>query len=289
MGSTYKPFSLSENQVDTGPSWFNRKYLPFWSRKTYVTKIQPFQVIPFRLVWLGLISWQSTQHHWNTLWILWPNKNITATIWTCPDPGWQNMFMKKESSWCWLVPNFQLPEFHGKQKNTTSEDGNIEIWWVPSSLEELKKGHVVRNSICKTFPPKITLIALFNIMIPPAEQKTTESKQKSKLLSSRDVFPGATGSGGSGRWITGPTSGVGACVAAMAARWCTKALWTPILFCFRGNQKKKFGAFLLVILLSYQPFWIHLTNDNMNLFNLWWGMVDRDHSSTVNLWKDITR
>ena len=157
MGSTYKPFSLSENQVDTGPSWFNLKYLPFWSRKTYVTKIQPFQVIPFRLVWLGLISWQSTQHHWNTLWLLWSNKNITTTIWTCPDPGWQNMFMKKESSWCWLVPNFKLPHFYGIQKNTTSEDVNIENWWFPSSLEALKKAHVVRNLICKTSPPKNNL------------------------------------------------------------------------------------------------------------------------------------
>lgn len=142
MGSTYKPFSLSENQVDTGPSWFNLKYLPFWSRKTYVTKIQPFQVIPFRLVWLGLISWQSTQHHWNTLWILWPNKNITATIWTCPDPGWQNMFMKKESSWCWLVPNFQLPEFHGKQKTQpakteTSRFGGFLLHWKNSKKDML--------------------------------------------------------------------------------------------------------------------------------------------------------
>jgi len=43
------------------------------------------------------------------------------------------------------------------------------------------------------FSSKKNLIALFNITIPFAEQKTTESKQKSKLLSSRDVFPGATG------------------------------------------------------------------------------------------------
>jgi len=197
MGSTYKPFSLSENQVDTGPSWFNLKYLPFWSRKTYVTKIQPFQVIPFRLVWLGLISWQSTQHHWNTLWILWPNKNITATIWTCPDPGWQNMFMKKESSWCWLVPNFQLPEFHGKQKNTTSEDGNIEIWWVPSSLEELKKGHVVRNSICKTFPPKKTWLLSSILLYRLLNKKQLNPNKNPNFFPAEMCFPVPRGGCGS--------------------------------------------------------------------------------------------
>ena len=180
-------------------------------------------------------------------------------------------------------------------KNTTSEDVNIENWWVPSSLEALKKAHVVRNLICKTSPPKITLIALFNIMIPPAEQETTESKQKSKLLSSRDVFPGATGSGGSGRPITGP-SGVGACVAAMAARWCTEALSTGVThvdcetpITWEREPKEKGRLSTSDWFLSYQPFWIHLIFDNMNLFNLWWGMVDRDHSSTVNLWKDIAR
>ena len=86
-----------------------------------ISKNQPFQVIPFRLVWLGLISWQkyttSLKHNWNPLWLLWSNKNITTTIWTCPDPGWQNMFMKKESSWCWLVPNFKLPHFYGYKKH----------------------------------------------------------------------------------------------------------------------------------------------------------------------------
>ena len=135
-------------------------------------------------------------------------------------------------------------------------------------------GNTQKSTCCpefnmQDFSSKKNLIALFNIMIPPAEQKTSESKQISKLLSSRDVFPGATGSGGSGRRITGPTSGVGACVAAMAAQLCTKALRTPILFCFRRNQKKK-GAFLLVIdfyptslseYIWFLTIWIYLTCD----------------------------
>jgi len=51
---------------------------------------------------------------------------------------------------------FPVTSFLWKTKNTTSEDVNIENWWVPSSLETLKKAHVVRNLICKTFPPKKT-------------------------------------------------------------------------------------------------------------------------------------
>ena len=38
MYKPYKPFSMSKNQVGTGPSWFNLKYLPFWSGKTHIKK-----------------------------------------------------------------------------------------------------------------------------------------------------------------------------------------------------------------------------------------------------------
>ena len=132
---------------------------------------------------------------------------------------------------------FPVTSFLWKTKNTTSEDVNIENWWVPSSLETLKKAHVVRNLICKTFPPKKTWL-LSSIVLYRLLNKKQLNPNKYPNFFPAEMCGGARGSGGSGFFFVvrrekcsfarSANGLLTAPAAAMAALWLSEALWGPL-------------------------------------------------------------
>lgn len=133
----------------------------------------------------------STQHHWNASRFLWPKKHHVAKTCSYVQTRFGKVCEHEEGIILILASTkFPLTSFAWKikkktlAKSETSRTGGFLLHW------KHPKKHVIQNSIFKTVLKKTLDCSLQYFYTPcwTAEQKPTKSKQKSKLLSSRDVL-----------------------------------------------------------------------------------------------------